>query len=173
MKRNWCWTYFLFYILLIWGCVRTQRTPCLMAWSATRGLLLSSIKNLAIPCVCDATVGRRVSHVGMEQRTRQHPISILTERFHIASVIRVTSPAGVTTRRVAVLRKKTEPQLKLQLKGFLTVFGIVFNEENYIWKVANVGTWPSLIRSTTATTTITTTTATTTTSTRPNTAIFC
>ena len=60
------------------------------------------LKDLAIPCVCDATVGRRVSHVGMEQRTRQHPISILTERFHIASVIRVTSPAGVTTRRVAV-----------------------------------------------------------------------
>ena len=23
--------YFLFYILLIWGCVRTQRTPCLRA----------------------------------------------------------------------------------------------------------------------------------------------
>jgi len=23
---------FLFYILLIWGCVRTQRTPCLRAW---------------------------------------------------------------------------------------------------------------------------------------------
>jgi len=27
MKQNWCWTYFLFYILLIRGCQRTQRTP--------------------------------------------------------------------------------------------------------------------------------------------------
>jgi len=26
--------YFLFYILLIWGCVRIQRTPCLRAWSS-------------------------------------------------------------------------------------------------------------------------------------------
>jgi len=120
MKRNWCWTYFLFYILLIWGCVRTQRTPPLPTGLISDYYCL--LKDLAIPCVCDATVGRRVSHVGMEQRTRQHPISILTERFHIASVIRVTSPASVTTGRVAVLRKKNWTSIKIATKRFLSCF---------------------------------------------------
>jgi len=29
--------YFLFYIILIWGCVRTQRTPCLRACNGMIG----------------------------------------------------------------------------------------------------------------------------------------
>jgi len=62
---------FLFYILLIWGCVRTQPTPFLRACFDKKNRVHGVSKNTG-----QAACHRSVKHVTASQRMRRiHPIS--------------------------------------------------------------------------------------------------